>query len=154
MTRKVLSIVLCLSLLFTCLFTGFTVVSAEEAVASENLLVNGNFESYEGTTPTNWVTKASENATVEIVEDVEIAEGLTANAIKVNTSANNPGKRTDIYYSSTVAIEKNAKYTTTFWVKTTNVNGFRAYMYEPDFINFKDELKHDETAQEGINKTP
>lgn len=151
MSRKVLSIVLSLSLLFTCLFTGFTVVSAEEAVATENLLKNGNFESYEGTTPTNWNIKPTENATVEIVEDVEIAEGLTANAIKVNTSANNPNKRTDIYYTSTVAIEKNAKYTTTFWVKTTNINGFRAYMYEPDYIDLKGNPTHNEIAQEGQN---
>ena len=153
MKRKILSLVLCLALLFTCCFTGSAVVSAEEVAATDNLLVNGNFESYEGATPTNWVVKTPETTTAEIVEDVEIAEGVTANAIKFSSTAEPSGdtNRSTIYYNGTVSIEKNAKYTTTFWVKTTNVNGFRAYMYEPDYTNLQGNPTHNEIAQEGQN---
>ncbi len=151
MTRKLLSLVLCLALLLTAVPFGSVATAEEAAAASENLLANGDFESYEGTIPTNWQVTTSENATAEIVEDVEIAEGVTKNAVKFTTTADDASKRSNLYYAGAVEIEKNAKYTTTFWVKVKNVKGFRTYMYEPEYINLSGEQATNQMAQEGQN---
>ena len=146
MKRKLLSLVLCLTLLFTTVSVGFT-VNAE----AENLITNGDFEKFTGTTPENWGVGTSQNASAEIVEDVQIAEGVTANAVKFTTTANNNSNRSNLYYTGTVKIEKNAKYTTTYWVKVKNVKGFRTYMYEPNYIDKNGVSKSNPTAQEGLN---
>ena len=155
MKRKILSLVLCLALLFTTVFAGSTVVSAEEATAAatENLIQNGNFESYEGTTPTNWIVRPGSGATAEIVEDVEIAEGVTSNAFKLTTTEapNGETNRSFFVYDGVIEIEKNAKYTTTYWVKITNNTGFRTYMFEPNYIDKEGNPKSNKMAQEGGN---
>ncbi|MBE6761676.1 MAG: hypothetical protein E7551_05265 [Ruminococcaceae bacterium] len=148
MKRKILSLVLCLTLLITCCFTGSTVVSAE-AAATENLIENGDFESYSGTTPTNWFVSGLGDSTAEIVEDVEIAEGVTANAWKLTNGTEN--ERANLVYDGTIAIEKNAKYTTTFWVKVTNNKGFRAYMHETTYVALDGTTKSNKMAMEGQN---
>lgn len=155
MKRKILSLVLCFTLLFTCLFSGFTVVSAEDAATTEEFFVNGDFEEYEGTTPTNWIVKTPEEGTttVEVVEDVEIAEGVTANAVKFTSTAEPSGEknRSQLVYDGSVPIEKNAKYTISYWVKVKNSKGLRAYMFEPNYIDKEGNPKTNKMAQEGGN---
>ena len=154
MNRKILSLVLCLTLLFTTVFAGFTVASAEEATAdTENLIKNGNFESYEGTTPANWIVRTGSGVTAEIVEDVAIAEGVTSNAFKLTTTEalNGEANRSYFVYDGVVDIEKNAKYTVTYWVKVKNNTGLRAYMFEPNYIDKDGNPRTNKMAQEGGN---
>jgi len=153
MKRKLLSLVLCLALLLTAVPFGSAVVAEDAAAATEteNLLINGDFESHADGVPTNWEIRTTENTSSEIVEDVEIAEGVTKNAVKFTTTADAPTTRSEFFYTGKVAIEKNAKYTTTYWVKVKNVKGFRTYMYEPDYVALDGTNKHQDTAAEGQN---
>ncbi|MBQ3088709.1 MAG: dockerin type I repeat-containing protein [Clostridia bacterium] len=151
MTRKLLSLVLCLALLLTAVPFGSVATAEDAAAATDNLLTNGDFESHADGVPTNWEIRTTENTSSEIVEDVEIAEGVTKNAVKFTTTADAPTTRSEFFYTGKVEIEKNAKYTTTYWVKVKNVKGFRTYMYEPDYVALDGTNKHQDTAAEGQN---
>ena len=147
MKRKLLSLLLVITLLAITISTGIPSILATNG----NLIANGDFSSYSGNLPTGWkvMLPNSGTPTYEMVEDVELPGGTTANAIKFTTpqthiSLNNDGKYvaldstgTDarIYFSNTetVKIEKNATYTMTFWAKVKKIHALSVLMFEPGY---------------------
>lgn len=148
MKRKLLSLLLVITLLAITVSTGIPTILA----ADENLIINGDFSSYSGNTPSGWRfdLPVSNSFSYEIVEDVEIPDGPTTNAMKFTSSETHikkddknqyvsldaSGKDARMYFSTTntVRIEKNATYTTTFWVKTIKTHAFTTLMFEPNHI--------------------
>lgn len=150
MKRKLLSLLLVITLLAITVSTGLPTILAE----NENLITNGDFADYSGNTPDNWKLDLNSAAggTAEIVEDVQLAEGVKANALKVSTAnTSTAGQRSTFRYTNTIDIEKNATYTMTFWVKSRKIKGLRGYMYEPDYIDLNGVSKHNDHADEGQN---
>lgn len=150
MKRKLLSLLLVITLLAITVSTGLPSILAE----NENLITNGDFADYSGYTPDNWKVELNSvaGAGAQIVEDVQLADGVKANALKfttANTTASTDRSR--LTYSKTIDIEKNATYTMTFWVKSSKIKGLRGFMYEPDYIDLNGVSKHDDHAGEGQN---
>lgn len=131
MKTKLLSLLLVVTLLAVTISTGLpNSIFAE----SENLIKNGDFsDGYTG-----WDV-AGTNKSPTIQKNVKINDTLTTNAVKVNTKAD---KMFALYTKNKIKIEKNTSYTMSFWVKMTNIKGFTAYFYEPDY-----------TAKDGTYKT-
>ena len=77
--RKLLSLLLVITLLAITVSTGLPTILAEK----ENLITNGDFADYSGNTPDNWKLDLNSAAggTAEVVEDVQLAEGGKANAL-------------------------------------------------------------------------
>ena len=150
MKRKLLSLLLVITLLAITVSTGLPTILAE----NENLIGNGDFADYSGNTPDNWKLELNSAAggTAEIVEDVQLAEGVKANALKVSTAnTSTAGQRSTFRYTNTIDIEKNATYTMTFWVKSSKIKGLRGYMFEPDYIDLNGVSKQSDHATEGQN---
>lgn len=164
MKSKILSLILTFVLLFVTMSVAFPAALAEgeanpdgtgteEALDDSKLILNGDFKQITDGVPDNWMLTVQESSTVTVEENVEIAEGVTSNAIKFVSTANSTdsNKRNGLTYKKTVPIERNAKYTTTFWVKVKNVAGFRTYMFEPKFVEKDGSTAEQNTAQEGRN---
>ena len=150
MKRKLLSLLLVITLLAITVSTGLPTILAE----NENLIANGDFADYSGNTPDNWKVELNSAAggTAEIVEDVQLAEGVKANALKVSTAnTSTVGQGSTFRYTNAIDIEKNATYTMTFWVKSNKIKGLRGYMFEPDYIDLNGVSKHSDHATEGQN---
>ncbi len=147
MKRKLLSGILSLVLIFTMVYMGIPTVLAE----NENLIINGDFSSYSGNTPTGWRfdPPATNSFSYEIVKNVQIPNGPKTNAIKFTSSEtveklsggiyqplDSSGREARMFFSSTntAKIEKSATYTMTFWVKVKSIYGFSALMFEPDYV--------------------
>lgn len=148
MKRKLLSLLLVITLLAVTVSTGLPSILA----ADDNLFTNGDFADYSGGKPTGWNTNfdSSSGGAIQVVEDVEINDSLTTNAVKITTTGNTASK-SHFYYANKIKIEKNASYTTTFWVKVKNIKGVTPYMYEPDYIDKSGALKNNWLPQEGGN---
>ncbi len=150
MKRKLISLLLVITLLAITVSTGLPTILAE----NENLIANGDFADYSGNTPDNWKLELNSAAggTAEMVTGVQLPEGVKANALKVSTAnTSTVGQISTFRYTNTIDIEKNATYTMTFWVKSNKIKGLRGFMYEPDYINLKGESKHSDHAAEGQN---
>ena len=150
MKRKLLSLLLVITLLAITVSTGLPTILAE----NENLITNGDFADYSGYTPNNWKLELNSAAggTAEMVTGVQLPEGVKANALKVSTAKTSTvGQNSTFRYTNTIDIEKNATYTMTFWVKSRKIKGLRGFMYEPDYIDLKGESKHSDHAEEGQN---
>ena len=150
MKRKLLSLLLVITLLAITVSTGLPTILAE----NENLITNGDFADYSGYTPDNWKVELNSvaGAGAEIVEDVQLGDGVKANALKVSTAnTSTAGQRSTFRYTNTIDIEKNATYTMTFWVKSSKIKGLRGFMYEPDYIDLNGVSKHNDHAAEGQN---
>jgi len=145
MKRKILSFFMATILLFITVSVGFVVNSA-----SQNLISNGDFKEYSNNIPANWNVSLKSNTTAQVVENVSIADGITANAVKFTTTATN-SQRSEFYYTGKVKIERNTTYTTTFWVKSDSIAGFKAYMYEPTYTDTSGNQKTSNIAVEGQN---
>ena len=148
MKRKLLSLLLVITLLAITVSTGIPTILA----ADGNLVANGDFSSYSGNTPTGWRfdLPATNSFSYEIVEDVEIPDGPTTNAMKFTSSESQLGSTTEgkygildannkdarMYFSTTetVRIEKNATYTMTFWAKTVKTHALTVMMFEPNYV--------------------
>lgn len=141
MKTKLLSLLLVITLLAVTISTGLpsTIFAAEE-----NLIKNGDFsDGYNG-----WAASGSNNS-ASIQNNVKINDTLTTNAVKVNTKAN---KMFALYTKNKIKIEKNTSYTMSFWVKMTNIKGFTAYFFEPDYTAKDGTYKTDEwSANDGVN---
>ncbi|MEE1025721.1 MAG: hypothetical protein U0L55_01765 [Acutalibacteraceae bacterium] len=161
MKRKLLSLLLVITLLAITVSTGLPTILAE----NKNLIENGDFANYSGSTPDNWKLEFNKLDNWELIlhdaaggaakivenEDAQLPEGVK-NALKVSTTnTSTAGQRSTFRYTNTIDIEKNAIYTMTFWVKSNKIKGLRGFMYEPDYINLKDESKHSDHAIEGQN---
>lgn len=158
MKRKLLSLLLVITLLAITVSTGIPTILA----ADENLITNGDFSSYSGNTPTGWRFDLPKTNTFsyEIVEDVQIPDGPTTNAIKFTAAETHISKNDDnkyvafdangkdarMYFSGTetIRIEKNATYTMTFWAKTVKTHGLTCMMFEPNYVipSFKRSVKY------------
>lgn len=145
MKRRILSLFMVTVLLLISVSVGFC-ANAE----GENLIKNGDFSEISNNLPTNWKANLKSGTTAEVVKNVSIAAGLNTTAIKFTTNTQNTA-RSELYYTGKVKIEKNTTYTTTFWVKSSTIAGFRAYMYEPTYINASGVEKTSATAYEGQN---
>ncbi|MBE6760682.1 MAG: hypothetical protein E7551_00170 [Ruminococcaceae bacterium] len=148
MKRKLLSLLLVITLLAVTVSTGLPSILA----ADDNLFTNGDFADYSGGKPTGWNTSfdSSSGGAIQVVEDVKINDSLTTNAVKLTTTGDSTSK-SHFYYANKIKIEKNASYTTTFWVKVKNIKGVTPYMYEPDYIDKSGALKNNWLPQEGGN---
>ena len=158
MKRKLLSLLLVITLLAITVSTGIPTILA----ADENLITNGDFSSYSGNTPTGWRFDLPKTNTFsyEIVEDVQIPDGPTTNAIKFTAAETHISKNDDnkyvafdangkdarMYFSGTetIRIEKNATYTMTFWAKTVKTHALTCMMFEPNYVipSFKRPVKY------------
>ena len=145
MKRRILSFILVTVMLFITLSVGFSASSE-----AENLIKNGDFAEISNNLPTNWKTNLESGTTAEVVKNVSVASGLNTTAMKFTTTTTSTS-RSEFYYTGRVKIEKNTTYTTTFWVKSSTIAGFRAYMYEPTYINTSGAEKTSATAIEGQN---
>lgn len=79
-------------------------IAEETESAVQNLIKNGDFERFADGVPTNWEIRKKDNSGFEIVKAVEISEGVTKNAVKITTSADNPSNKTEFFYKDTVKI--------------------------------------------------
>ena len=107
MKRKLLSLLLVITLLAITVSTGLPTILAE----NENLITNGDFADYSGNTPDNWKLELNSAAggTAEMVTGVQLPEGVKANALKVSTAnTSTVGQRSTFRYTNTIDIEKNA----------------------------------------------
>lgn len=147
MKQKLLSLLLVITLIAITVSVAFPTTLAEN---EENLIVNGDFSSISGNAPDNWRFSIRNNTKAQLVKDVEIKSGLVKNAIKFETSADGSSRNTMVY-KDTVSIEKNAKYTMSFWVKAINIKGFRTYMFEPTYVALDGTTKTANSASEGQN---
>ncbi len=151
MKRKILSLLLAITLIAITVSVAFPATLASE---TENLFTNGDFVDYSGNIPTSWKFNLKGTTTAELVNDVEVAEGVKVNAMKFTTPetvASSSSTRSSFTYNSTIKIEKNAKYTMSFWVKAKKISGFRAYMFEPKYISKDGKEKTSTQAVEGQN---
>lgn len=151
MKTKLLSLLLVVTLLAVTISTGLpTSIFAE----SDNLIENGQFDYNGGSTIDGWklggVGSTNTGAKASVEKNVKINDDLTANAIKFTTSKDSTSK-TALYNANTIKIERNASYTMTFWVKAKNIKGFRAYMYEPNYIDLNGVQQTKDRAAEGQN---
>lgn len=149
MKNKLLSLLLVITLLIVTISVG---LPASLAADGDNLITNGDFAEYSGYTPTGWklALKKLGGASAQIVEDTQLPNGETVNALKVTTTKKNTGVN-QITHSNTIKIEKNASYTMTYWVKVSAIAGLKTYMYEPDYIAKDGSSQHNDHASEGTN---
>lgn len=147
MKRKLLSLLLAITLIAV---TVSVALPTTLASASENLIENGDFATYSGNTPANWITDLKSGVSTEMVEDVEIKDGYKVNAWKISTGETSTSK-SSLAYNKTVKIERNAKYTMTYWVKVSKIPGFRTYMFEPNYVAKGGNSKTNAYPQEGEN---
>ena len=104
MKRKILSFFMTTILLFITVSVGFVVNSA-----GQNLISNGDFKEYTNNIPANWNVSLKSNTTAQVVENVSIADGITANAVKFTTTEKT-SKRSSLYYTNKIKIERNTAH--------------------------------------------
>lgn len=147
MKRKILSLLLAITLISVSVSAVFPTILADSPT---NLFENGDFASYSGSTPTGWVANGGRAYTIGVDTEIKTPDG--ANSVKFTST--NSGSSTDaavFYNSQTIHIEKNTKYTITYYVKDKNIPGLKFFLYEPDYVS-KDETKlHSDTPSEGKN---
>lgn len=131
MKRKILSLLLAITLISVSVSAVFPTILADSPT---NLFENGDFASYSGSTPTGWVANGGRAYTIGVDTEIKTPDG--ANSVKFTST--NSGSSTDaavFYNSQTIHIEKNTKYTITYYVKDKNIPGLKFFLYEPDYVN-------------------
>ena len=149
MKKKLLSLLLVITLLAVTVSVALPTTLA----SADNLFTNGDFTSSTGSTPTGWKLNLvdSAGASAEIVKNEQIAQGVTKNALKITTTKDTTDQSAFLY-GGKIKIEKNATYTTTYWIKVKNIKGLRTYMFEPDYIDVATgNEKKNQGALEGRN---
>lgn len=145
MKRKILSLLLAITLISVSVSAVFPTILADSLT---NLFENGDFASYSGSTPTGWVAQGSGSYTIGVDTANKTPDG--ANSVKFTST--NSGTNSAVFYNSqTIHIEKNTKYTITYYVKDKNIPGLRFYMYEPDYVNRNGTNSHNDRPAEGQN---
>lgn len=145
MKRKILSLLLAITLISVSVSAVFPTILADSLT---NLFENGDFASYSGSTPTGWVAQGSGSYTIGVDTANKTPDG--ANSVKFTST--NSGTNSAVFYNSqTIHIEKNTKYTITYYVKDKNIPGLRFYMYEPDYVNRNGGNSHNDMPAEGQN---
>lgn len=145
MKRKILSLLLAITLISVSVSAVFPTILADSPT---NLFENGDFASYSGSTPTGWVAQGSGSYTIGVDTANKTPDG--ANSVKFTST--NSGTNSAVFYNSqTIHIEKNTKYTITYYVKDKNIPGLRFYMYEPDYVNRNGTNSHNDSPAEGQN---
>ena len=128
MKRKFVSVLLIIILIATVGSVAFNSVLAH---TSENLFYNGDFSRPNGTVPDGWrIMNADRYYNTEISDAVVTPQG--ENAVVFTAKAVTAGALTTLYNEKTIQIEKNTKYTISYYIKDKNVAGIRLFLYEPN----------------------
>ncbi len=147
MKRKPVAILLAVLLVAVTCSVAFSSVFAE---TGENLFYNGDFTQHNGTTPEGWAIENANRYYSSTVSNTVVTP-TGANTVVFTAKAAATGTFTTLYNTRSIQIQKNTKYTISYYIKDKNIPGLRFFLYEPDGLDRHGNAFHYEGPVNGRN---
>lgn len=143
--RKAVSILLSVVLLVCSISVVFTLQAGADAPMATNLLANGDLTNVSNFSTLNNTFGVSgfigyhngTGSSVALGTANDLPAGVKSNNNVVNFTLNSSTTKSNaiMYSTNTYTLKENTSYEASAWIKTSNLYGFKFYIYEPVFTN-------------------